>query len=94
MFSIISVDKYAETDNAWAETVGGVYFGESKNKKIYLVIDGEIMPSLVNRIEDYSDMGIMSASEGDSIEREDKQKNFDRIVTKMITITNEKNDKE
>jgi hypothetical protein len=85
LFTIISVDKDDTTANAWAETVGGTYFGENENKKVYLNVDGEIIPSLVNNLEDYSDMGIMSANMENQAAQIEKKEAFKGIVEKMIT---------
>lgn len=86
LFTVISVDKDDSTVNAWAETVGGTYFGENENKKVYLNVDGEIIPSLVKNIEDYNDMGVMPANMEDQAAQLEKKEKFKEIVEKMITI--------
>lgn len=86
LFTVISVDKDDTTANAWAETVGGTYLGENEDKKVYLNIDGEIMPSLVKNLEDYLDMGIMAVNTEDQAAQVEKKKDFKAIVEKLITI--------
>jgi len=90
LFTVISVDKDDTTANAWAETVGGTYLGENENKKVYLNVDGEIMPSLVKNLEDYSDMGVMPANMENLAAQIEKKEDFKAIVENMITISNEK----
>lgn len=90
LFTVISVDKDDTTANAWAETVGGTYFGENGDKKVYLSADGEIIPSLVKNFEAYSDMGIMPDNMEDQAAQIEKRNDFKAVVENMITIKNEK----
>lgn len=90
LFSVISVDKNDTPANAWAETVGGTYFGGNEDKKVYLNVDGEIMPSLVKNLEDYSDMEIMAVNMEDQAAQIEKKEDFKAIVENLITIKNEK----
>lgn len=89
LFTVISVDKDDTAANAWAETVGGTYFGENANKEVYLNVDGEIMPSLVKNFEDYIDMGIMPVNTEDQAAQLEKKEAFKAIVQKLITIKND-----